>query len=72
MCIVGAAVDGAVIGPGSPVALPSPSAVNRYRAFQAEKKKKMEIRQKKKEEKALKLEAAGGDGNDGSNPKRSR
>merc|ERR1711865_781116 len=57
------ATRGAVIGPGSPVALPSPSAVNRYRAFQAEKKKKMELRQKKKEEKALKLEAAGGDGN---------
>ena len=64
------ATRGAVIGPGSPVALPSPSAVNRYRAFQAEKKKKMEIRQKKKEEKALKLEAAGGDGN--GSPKRSR
>merc|ERR1711865_260242 len=62
------ATRGAVIGPGSPVALPSPSAVNRYRAFSSGKKKKMEIRQKKKEEKALKLEAAGGDGS----PKRSR
>jgi len=63
---------GAVISPGPPVVLPSPSAVNRYRAFQAEKKKKMEIRQKKNEEKALKLEAAGGDSNDGSSTKRSR
>ena len=67
----------AVIGPGSPVALPSPSAVNRYRAFQAEKKKKMEIRRKQKEEKAARLaamEEADGD-DDGAatgRPKRSR
>ena len=32
------------IGPGTPVALPSPSAVNRYRAYQAEKKARQEKR----------------------------
>ena len=42
------------IGPGSPVALPSPSAVNRYRAFQAEKRKKEEQRRKEREERLLK------------------
>merc|ERR1711865_967726 len=48
------ATRGAVIGPGSPVALPSPSAVNRCRAFQAEKKENGN-QTKEKRRKSLKI-----------------
>jgi hypothetical protein len=46
-----------VIGPGTPVSLPSPTAVNRYRAFQAEKKKKEELLRKNRHEKMLQEQA---------------
>ena len=65
-----AARRGSLIGPGSPVALPSPSAVNRYRAFQAEKQKKTEKRRKEKEERAAREEKEAQE-NPGSTRKRS-
>jgi hypothetical protein len=64
------------IGPGTPVALPSPSAVNRYRAYQADKKAKQERKRKAQEAEALVAEKAaeadGGSSSPSGSPSRRR